>query len=301
VAGAPPPRYVLIGASGQLGHDLARTFDLPGVLVPLTHADIEIRDAARARAVLGPLRPTHVINTAAYNRVDQAEDDRATAFALNAGAVGHLATIAQSLGAAFVHVSTDYVFAGDRAAPYLETDAPGPVNVYGASKLAGERAVIETGGRGYVVRTSKLYGRPGASPSAKPSFVAVMAKLARTKPELTIVDEEVGMPTYTRDLAEATVALLGGAYAPGVYHLVNDGPGVTWYGFAEEFFGLLGIATPRKPVPMSAFPRPAKRPLHAALKNTKFPALRPRADALKAFFAECPEVAGETAGQEAAR
>jgi dTDP-4-dehydrorhamnose reductase len=118
-----------------------------------------------------------------------------------------------------------------------------------------------------------------------------MVGLAKTKPSLSIVDEEVGMPTYTADLADATVRLVTGEYAPGTYHLVNDGPGVTWFGFAEEFFGMLGIHTPRKPVPMSAFPRPARRPLHAALRNTRFPPLRTRSDALKAYFAEVREIA----------
>jgi len=115
-----------------------------------------------------------------------------------------------------------------------------------------------------------------------------MVGLAKTKPELTIVDEEVGCPTYTRDVATATLKLLTEQFPPGIYHLVNEGPGVTWYGFAEEFFGLLGIQTPRKPVTSAAFPKPARRPAFAALENTKFPPLRTRIEALRAFFEDCP-------------
>jgi dTDP-4-dehydrorhamnose reductase len=293
VAGAPPPRYVLIGASGQLGHDLARTFDLPGVLVPLTHADIEIRDAARARAVLGPLRPTHVINTAAYNRVDQAEDDRATAFALNAGAVGHLATIAQSLGAAFVHVSTDYVFAGDRAAPYLETDAPGPVNVYGASKLAGERLALERCARTVIFRVSGLFGVARSAGKNGTNFVEVMLRLAGQGAPIRVVSDQTLGPSYTLDLARKIWRVLPRARHP-IYHLTNAGR-TSWYDFARRIFALAGLAPDLQPVTTAEFGARARRPAFSVLAHGNLAALgeddlRPWDEALAAYLAERPRV-----------
>jgi len=144
-------------------------------------------------------------------------------------------------GAAFGHYSTDYVFAGDKPEGYKEDDTPALISVYDESKLAGEQAVASAGGRSYVCRLSKIFGRPGTSTIAKPSFVSAMVGFGQTKPSLTIDDEEVGSLTYTRDVAEATVRLLTEQFPPGINHLVNEGPGVTWYGFAEEFFDLLGI------------------------------------------------------------
>ena len=254
---------------------------------------LDATDASAVRSAIAAGGYGVVVNSTAFNNVDAAEDpaNADAVRALNVEAPGVMAEAAKAADAAFVHYSSDYVFEGEKPEGYAEDDEPNPVSAYGRSKLDGERAVSAAGGRWYVCRTSKLYGQPGSSKSSKPSFVAVMTNLAKTKPELSIVDEEVGMPTYTADLAEATVALVTGSYEPGIYHLVNEGPGVTWYGFAGEFFGLQGIATPRKPVPMSAFPRPAKRPRFAALRNTKFPPLRTRIEALKAFFAEAREKA----------
>jgi dTDP-4-dehydrorhamnose reductase len=231
-----------------------------------------------------------VINAVAYNNVDAAEDpaNRPIGWKLNAEVPGELARAAREAGAAFVHYSTDYVFAGDKPEGYTEDDTPAPISIYGESKLAGEQAVAAAGGRFYVCRLSKIFGKPGPSKLSKPSFVSVMVGLAKTKPALTIVDEEVGSPTYTRDVATATLRLLNEQFPAGIYHLVNEGPGVTWYGFAEEFFGLLGIQTPRTPVTSAAFPKPARRPPFAALRNTKFPPLRSRLDALRAFFQDCP-------------
>lgn len=280
---------LILGAKGNLGQDLVRAFiDAGHVVEGLDRDGLDVTDAAAVRTCIATGGYDAVVNAVAYNNVDGAEDpaNRALAFGLNAEAPGVMAQAAKEAGAAFVHYSSDYVFSGTKPEGYVEDDIPDPVSVYGQSKAAGEVAVASAGGRWYVCRTSKLFGRSGTSPAAKPSFVSIMVGLAKTKPELSVVDEEVGMPTYTADLAEATVRLVEGEYAAGVYHLVNDGPGVTWYGFAEEFFAMLGVTTPRKPVPMSAFPRPAKRPLHAALRNTKFPTLRARADALDAFFAE---------------
>ncbi|HTM68952.1 MAG TPA: dTDP-4-dehydrorhamnose reductase [Candidatus Binatia bacterium] len=287
-------KVLILGAKGNLGQDLVRAFGTAGCEVDaFDREQLDITDAAAVRARIAAGGYGAVVNAAAYNNVDAAEDpaNAGVVRALNVDAPGVMAEAARDAGAAFVHYSSDYVFEGEKPEGYAEDDEPNPVSAYGRSKLDGERVVAAAGGAWYVVRTSKLYGIPGTSAASKPSFVTVMTNLAKTKPELSIVDEEVGMPTYTADLAAATVRLVSETFKPGIYHLVNEGPGVTWYGFAGEFFGLQGIATPRKPVPMSAFPRPAKRPRFAALRNTKFPPLRPRIEALKAFFAEAREKA----------
>ena len=149
-------RYVVIGAAGQLGADLIRTFEGTGTLIPLTHEHIDILDGPKAAATLAELRPTHVINTAAWNLVDRAEDEPRAAFALNADAVGALAVACDRIGAMLVHFSTDYVFDGAKGAPYSETDEPNPLSVYGESKLAGERLARERCARAMVIRVAAL-------------------------------------------------------------------------------------------------------------------------------------------------
>ncbi len=280
-------KVLILGAKGNLGSELVRAFTAAEHEVEGTdreELDVTDVEALHSRIVHGGYGA--VVNAVAWNDVDGAEDvaKQPAVIALNAVAPGVMAAACAEAGAAFVHYSTDYVFDGTKPEGYVEADEPTPVSFYGVSKAAGERAALVAGGKVYVVRTSKIFGPQGPSPAAKPSFVSVMLRLAMEKSELSIVDEETGMPTFTCDIAEATVRLLVEGFAPGIYHFVNEGPAVTWYGFAEEFFGLMGVTTPRKPVPMSAFPRPAKRPLFAPLRNTTFPPLRPRSEALAAFL-----------------
>src|SRR2546426_6033676 len=204
---SPPPdearraRYVVLGAAGQLGFDLVRTFDRPGKLVPLTRRELDVLDAGRVRGVLADLRPTCVVNTAAYNRVDQAEDDRASAFALNAKAVETLAATCQALGATFVHFSTDYVFDGRRSAPYRESDAPNPLNVYGESKLEGERLALARCERAVIFRVAGLFGVARSSGKGGTNFVETMLRLAQKGEPIRVVADQVLGPSYTRDLA----------------------------------------------------------------------------------------------------
>jgi dTDP-4-dehydrorhamnose reductase len=286
-------KVAVFGAKGNLGQDLVAAFEAAGhEVAAFDREDIDVTDGQALADRIASGGYGAVINSVAWNNVDGAEDaaNRGAVFTLNVEVPRVMAEAAKAAGAAFVHYSTDYVFAGDKPEGYSESDEPRPISVYGQSKLQGEQAVAAAGGRWYVCRLSKIFGRPGASELSKPSFVSVMVRLAKTKPELTVVDEEVGSPSYTRDIAEATVKLVADGFPAGVYHLVNEGPGVTWYGFAEEFFGILGVKTPRKPVPSSMFPKPAKRPMLAKLVNTKFPPLRPRVEALKAFFDENPDL-----------
>lgn len=282
-------KTLILGAKGNLGQDLVRVFIAAGhEVVAYDRAELDISDAAAVRRVISDGGFGAVLNAVAWNNVDGAEDqaNRPAVWTLNVEAPRVMAGACKEAGAAFVHFSSDYVFEGVKEEGYVEDDETRPVSVYGQSKLAGEKAVAAAGGQWYVCRLSKIFGLPGTSASSKPSFVSIMTGLAKTKPELAIVDEEVGMPSYTRDIAEATAKLLAHGYASGIYHIVNEGPGVTWYGFAEEFFGLLCVRTPRKPVSSSLFPKPAKRPKFAKLVNTKFPLLRPRSEALRAYFEE---------------
>jgi dTDP-4-dehydrorhamnose reductase len=279
-------KVLVFGAKGNLGTELvrvakARRYSVRGV----DREELDVTTTTELERQMHEGGYDLIINAVAYNNVDAAEDPHMyqSALLLNAIVPGTMARIAAEMGAKFVHYSSDYVFAGDKPSGYSEDDVPSPISKYGETKLMGEKAVLAAGGDGYIVRSSKLFGRPGTSEAAKPSFVAVMMKLAAEKPELSIVDEEVGCPTYTRDLAEATYDLVL-AHNPGVYHLVNEGPGVTWYGFAEEFFGITGTTTPHKPIMSDAFPKPAKRPKFAPLINTRGPKLRPRIEALKEFL-----------------
>lgn len=280
-------KLLVTGAKGMLGQDVLRVFSREGYDVVATDRetlDITNRDEVLAR--VRELAPTAIVNTAAYNLVDKVEDPAVypLAYAVNAEGPRNLAEAARELGVPFVHYSTDYVFAGDKPEGYKEDDAVGPLSKYGETKAEGERLVMEMGGDAYVCRLSKLFGKPGIGEGSKVSFVALMLRLAAEKPELSIVDDEVGCPTYSPDLAQATFALLKRGFDPGIYHLVNSGAPLTWYAFAEEIFAIAGVTTPRRPVPSSAFPRAARVPKFAALLNTKFLPLPNRQDALRDFL-----------------
>ncbi len=283
------PRVVLIGAAGQLGFDLVRTFGLDGELVPLAHGDLDILDAARMEAVLRGLAPTHVINTAAYNRVDQAEDDREAAFALNGRAVGDLATVCQALGATLVHFSTDYVFDGRRSTPYLESDAPNPLSVYGASKLAGERLALERCERAVVFRVSGLYGVARGSGKGSTNFVETMLRLAREGRKIRVVADQVLGPSYTLDLARKVWAVLPKA-AHRLYHLTSAGE-TSWHDFARRVFELADLVPELCPVTAAEYGAKARRPAYSVLGHANLRALgeddlRPWGAALAAYMAE---------------
>ena len=283
------PRVVLIGATGQLGFDLVRTFDLDGELIPLAHADLDILDAARTKAVLRGFAPTHAINTAAYNRVDQAEDDREVAFALNGRAVGDLATVCQALGATLVHFSTDYVFDGRRSTPYLESDAPNPLSVYGESKLAGERLAIARCEKTVIFRLSGLYGVARSAGKGSTNFVETMLRLARECRKIRVVADQVLGPSYTLDVARKIWKVLPKAAHP-VYHLSNAGE-TSWYDFARRVFELAGLAPDLGPVTSAEFGARARRPAYSGLGHANLRALgeddlRPWGAALAAYMAE---------------
>ena len=287
---APGERYIVIGAGGQLGTDLVRTFDDRfGELTPLSTRDLDILDAAATRSTLEALRPTCVLNTAAYNLVDRAEDDGPSAFALNAGAVGSLATVCQSLGARLVHFSTDYVFDGAKRTPYLETDPPRPLSVYGESKLAGERLALERCERAVIFRVCGLFGLAGSLGRGKGNFVETMIRMAREGRKLRVVSDQVLCPSYTLDLARKVWAVLPKAAHP-VYHLTNAGQ-TSWYDFARRALDLAGATADLTAVTASEYGAKARRPAYSVLAHAHLGALgeddlRPWDAALTAYVAE---------------
>jgi len=280
---------VVIGATGQLGSDLVRTFDRPGDLVSLSTRDIDILDAPRARSILEALQPTCVINTAAYNLVDRAEEDGRSAFALNTEAVGSLAVVCQAVGARLVHFSTDYVFDGAKRTPYLETDSPQPLSVYGESKLAGERLALERCERTVIFRVCGLFGLAGSLGKGKGNFVETMLRLARERRPLRVVSDQVLCPSYTLDLARKVWAVLPKAAHP-IYHLTNGGQ-TSWYEFARRALELAGATADLTPVTAAEYGARAPRPAYSVLAHAHLAALgeddlRPWDVALAAYVAE---------------
>lgn len=278
---------LILGSEGMLGQELVRSFgeaefDVTG----WDRDDIDVTDTESAREKISALAPDIIVNAVAYNAVDACEEDEdefRKAWRLNAEVPGELARIASDLGAVFVHYSTDYVFDGEqRNGGYREDASPNPVSRYGESKRGGEEAVISVGGRYFVIRLAKLFGKPAVSAGAKESFFAKMEQIAREKGRISVVDDERGNFTYAPDLADATRALILDESAPGIYHLINEGS-VTWYEAITEYFRFAGVEADVSPVSGSTFPRPARRPKDSTLLNTKRPPLRDLASALRDF------------------
>lgn len=288
-------KVLITGAQGMLGQQLVRAFSDYNVLA-WDKPELDITDEAAIQEAFDTEKPDVVINAAAYNLVDDAEEEPGTSIAetVNGKAPGLLAAAARSIGAVFVHVSTDYVFGGqveDAAAqqPFVETDEPAPQSVYAKSKLMGEETTESAGGKWYVIRTSRLYGKPALSAAGKKSFVDLMLTLAADRDKLQVVDEEIASPTYVNDLADQIRVLVDGSetgeYEPGIYHGTNEGS-CTWYEFAMKTFQLAGTTIEVEPVPASQFPRPAARPPYSVIKNTKLPQMRSWEDALQDYLSQ---------------
>jgi dTDP-4-dehydrorhamnose reductase len=277
-------RAVVTGAGGQLGVDmvgclLAQGFEVKG----FTRSELDITDYEQSKALLTAFRPDVIVHSAAYTKVDQAETDTDEAYAINAYGSRNIAVIAENLGAKLVYVSTDYVFDGQGAAPYDEFHPTKPINVYGRSKLAGEQFVEQFHSRYFIVRTSWVYGKHGAN------FVKTMLKLAEERDTLTVVSDQVGCPTYTKDLA-ACIASLVQTEKYGIYHVSNSGS-CSWFEFAKAIFELAERKVDVQPVSSEQFVRPAKRPSysvfgHKALERNGFGQMRHWKEALGAFIEE---------------
>ncbi len=261
---------LIIGTSGQLATELHRQTDGVQLHPP---KKIDVADESAVRALLDEARPWLVINASAYTAVDRAEQERERAFAVNADGPRYLARWCAANGASLIHVSTDYVFDGTKAAAYVEDDAVGPLNVYGESKLAGEIAIREELPQHLILRTSWVFSAHGQN------FVKTMRRLAAERDELRVIADQHGRPTSAADLAGALWRLrrehlLGGApVAWGTYHLAN-GEATTWHGFAEAIVELEARHTSRRPVvtaiPATDYPTPAKRPANSVLDTERF-------------------------------
>jgi dTDP-4-dehydrorhamnose reductase len=263
-------KYVVLGARGQLGQAFMRA--LGAAAVGLTRARADLTNPAGVRTTLEALGPEVVINCTAYNAVDQAESDPVAAFAVNAWGVRDLAVICRSLGAVLVHFSTNYVFGLLRTCqtPLAEAALPGPVSVYGASKLAGEYLVRAACPKHYVIRTCGLFGLvdPG---SARRSFVELMLHLAGQGQTIRVVDDQICSPTRTDDLAAASLALLRtGGY--GLYHLNSAGQ-CSWYELARATFELAGVKADLRATSSGEFAAPAERPAYSVMANEAYETL----------------------------
>ncbi len=267
-------KILLTGMNGQVGWELQRTLACLGEVVAVDSQALDLADADAIRRVVREVAPRVIVNPAAHTAVDKAESEAERAHAINATAPGLLAEEAEKLGALLVHYSTDYVFPGTGDTPWREDDATGPLNVYGASKLAGEQAIQAACRRHLIFRTSWVYGNRGAN------FLLTMRRLMKERPELKIVADQIGAPTWSRMLAEATALILAQRVSPargadrpepwGVYHMSNGGE-TSWHGFAEAIQTIDGgeAKATLLPIPSGDYPTPAKRPLNSRLNNDK--------------------------------
>ena len=284
-------RILLTGKTGQLGAELASCLPRLGEVIARDHHQLDISDAEAIRRTIRELRPDLIVNAAAYTAVDQAESDAAAAQAVNSEGPAIIAQEAKRIGAALVHYSTDYVFDGQKSAPYGEVDEVNPINVYGKTKLAGEQAIERTGLPYLIFRTSWVYGTRGRN------FLLSILRLAAAKEELPVVNDQVGAPTWSRAIAVASVQILAGLLGrgagipdlrklSGIYHLTAAGE-TSWYGFARAILEECSDSAPlgawfraatggrqllaRRVIPISTrdYPPIARRPAYSVLSNAK--------------------------------
>jgi dTDP-4-dehydrorhamnose reductase len=261
-------KILLLGRNGQVGWELERTLAPLGELTALGRAELDLADVPRLVARVRALQPEAIVNAAAYTAVDKAESEREAAFAINATAPRVLAEEARRIGALLVHYSTDYVFDGAKAAPYVEDDAPNPLNVYGASKLAGERAIAAAGCRHLILRTSWVYSHRGSN------FLLTILRKARESGQLRVVADQVGAPTPASMLARATATALervrrAPALQGGLYHVTPKGR-TTWHGFAEAIVSAAGVRATVEPITSNDYPSAATRPRFSVLDSSRF-------------------------------
>jgi len=281
-------KILVIGSGGQLGQEFFK-LETAHELIPLAHAQVEVKDPAAVRACLQKHRPEAVINLASFNLVDAGEDQPEPAFTVNALGALHVARAAKEVGAAVVFISTDYVFGGEsgRRRPYCESDPPAPLNVYGASKLAGEYLVRLSNPRHFIIRTCGLYG---AATSHKGwTFPELMLRKAKAGEKLRVVNDQTLTPTYTSDLVRAILAVIEKG-KPGTYHLTSAGE-CSWYEFAKTTLELAGVQADLEPVSSSEFGAKALRPAYSVLESERLAelglaALRPWPEALRAYLVE---------------
>lgn len=269
-------RILIFGRKGQVGWELRRTLCCLGEVVTVEYPKVDLTRPETLRAAVQHYHPAVIVNAAAYTAVDKAEEEPERAMAVNGTAPAVLAEEAARLGSLFVHYSTDYVFDGSGTRPWQESDVPGPLNVYGKTKLAGDEAIEASGCEHLIFRTSWVYGARGGN------FLLTMLRLAKEQSQLSIVDDQIGAPTTSECIAQTTAAVLAQVLKPagkgmdgrsGIYNLTNAGE-TSWYGFAKELLmranATMGTPLPELvPIPTSQFPRPAPRPMNSRLNGDK--------------------------------
>ncbi|QGZ39656.1 dTDP-4-dehydrorhamnose reductase [Pseudoduganella flava] len=266
-------KILLTGSSGQVGYELERSLQGLGQVVAVDRSRMDLANLDQVREVIRAERPQLIVNPAAYTAVDKAESEPELAHRVNAEAPAVMAEEALALGAALVHYSTDYVFPGQDPDPRAEHDATGPLNVYGASKLAGEQAIAASGVPHLILRTSWVYGTRGKN------FLLTMLRLAKERDELRIVDDQHGAPTWSRTIADTTALILAQAGKHGqdgwrdwwqenggIYHLSSQGR-TTWFGFTQAILEEAGIDCRLVPITTDQYPLPARRPQYSVLSS----------------------------------
>ena len=274
-------KILITGSNGMLGHDLIEVLKDSHELVLTTSATLDITDKQKTIEFIRDNKPDIVINSAAYTDVDGCEENQELAYSVNGEGVRNLAIGCSEAKCPLVHISTDYVFDGSARDPIGEDGEIGPISVYGKSKLKGEEAILEILDEFFIIRTAWLYGINGKN------FPKTMMELAKSHPEITVVYDEVGTPTYTPDLARAISELIETNYY-GIYHLTNSGS-CSWCEFARYIFEVAGVDVKVVPVTASEFARPAPRPSYSVLENRKwvengFEPLRSYKEAIKEYI-----------------
>ncbi|HWC93534.1 MAG TPA: dTDP-4-dehydrorhamnose reductase [Pseudolabrys sp.] len=269
-------RLLVTGADGQVGCELRQSLAPLGQVIALDRAACDLARPAEVARILRAATPDVIVNAAAYTAVDRAEQEEELATLINGTAVGEIAQAARQLGALLIHYSTDYVFDGRKDAPYAEDDVPSPISAYGRSKLAGERAIAQCGGRYLIVRTSWIYAARGHN------FLKTVLRLARERDELRIVEDQIGAPTWARDLAAATAVMTRQArqeiarddFESGLFHVTGSGA-TSWFVFAKavvkqaEQYGLLARKSKIVPIASSEYPVAATRPKNSRLSGAR--------------------------------
>ena len=273
-------KILVTGANGMLGQDLCPILEDEGFDVIETDvATLDITDFDMVKEVISDKKPSIVIHCAAYTNVDKAEEDLETAAKINVSGTENIARVCGESNILLVYISTDYVFDGTKGSKYSPDDVPNPINNYGLTKYQGEEAVKKYCNRYYITRTSWLYGIHGKN------FVETMLSIA-DKPELKVVDDQIGCPTWTVELANGIAELIEDNAEYGIYHVCGSGV-TSWYGFAKEIFDLSGLNVNLKPCNTDEFPRPAKRPHYSAMENSGL--CREWESALKDYLSLRPE------------
>lgn len=261
-------KILITGANGQLGTELHEILEreFPGQTL---YTDVQELDLTNAKAVdsyVANNEITHIVNCAAYTAVDRAEEEKMLCAAVNTDAVKNLAMAADANGAKIIHISTDYVFDGTNHRPYRESDKVNPISQYGTTKRKGETLLLALAPQAIIIRTAWLYSAHGNN------FVKTMLRLADSQPEIKVVCDQIGTPTFARDLARAVVKVLQShQWVPGIYHFTDEGA-ASWYDFAKAIFRIAGKDVKVTPIPTEDYPTPASRPSYSILDRTRIKA-----------------------------